>query len=236
MRKGIGGHQSATSRTNSWITPQEIIQVLGPFDLDPCASTPQPWPCAKSQYTIAENGLLQPWFGRVFMNPPYSNDEIGSWLKLFKEHGNGISLVFARTDRANYHEYLLHHADAILFKKGRITFYTPAGTKARANGGASNIFVAFGDHNVQALGDSGIPGKLFFNQTPIIIVGVSPSWKSVVTMVMTQLNEATVSMVYDMVERIAPDKVDGNENWKAKIRQQLQYHFAKIKRGYYGRK
>lgn len=232
-RKGIGGHQSASAKTTDWITPREIIQALGPFDLDPCACTPQPWPCAAHQYTVADNGLLTPWYDRVFMNPPYSNYEIGGWLQKFQQHGNGIALVFARTDREDYHEYILHHADAILFRKGRITFYTPEGIEAPANGGAPNIFVAFGDRNVQALGDSGIAGKLFFNAVPLVIVGVSPSWKSVVTMVMTRLNEAAVSVVYDMVEKMAPDKVEGNDNWKAKVRQQLQYHFAKIKRGHY---
>lgn len=37
-------------KTNDWITPKWLIDALGPFDLDPCASTRQPWPCAKRSY------------------------------------------------------------------------------------------------------------------------------------------------------------------------------------------
>lgn len=232
--KGIGGHQSATSKTTSWITPPEIIQVLGPFDLDPCASTPQPWPCASQSYTEQDNGLALPWFGNVWMNPPYDRDEITNWLQRMSEYGKGIALVFARTDRVDYHDYIFPYAKALLFKQGRITFYTPAGTRARANGGAPNLFAAYNKQNAERLADSGIKGQLFYNAAPLIIVGVSPSWKTVVTMAMTQLEEADIEIIYEVVEKIAPDKCEANQHYRAKIRQQLQYHFTKIKRGYYG--
>ena len=56
--------------TDSWITPKWIIEAFGPFDLDPCACNPQPWPCATRQYTESDNGLLLPWDGMIWMNPP----------------------------------------------------------------------------------------------------------------------------------------------------------------------
>ncbi len=70
MGNGIGGHQSARMGSDDWITPQNILAALGPFDLDPCASITQPWPTAKRQYTISDNGLMLPWDGRVWLNPP----------------------------------------------------------------------------------------------------------------------------------------------------------------------
>lgn len=235
MRKGIGGHQSADSRTNDWVTPPEMITALGPFDLDPCACIPQPWPCATQQYTVSENGLLQRWFGRVWMNPPYSNDLIGAWLRKMSEYGDGIALIFARTDRADYHQYVFPYADSMLFMNGRIFFYTPAGTRAKHNSGAPSLLVAYGSRNVEALGDSGIKGRhVLINAAPIVVVGVSPSWKSVISIALSRLGEADVQVIYRVVEQIAPDKTAANQHWKEKIRQQLQYHFTRIKKGYYG--
>jgi hypothetical protein len=39
-------HHALAGGTDDWITPPGIIEALGPFDLDPCASVGQPWPCA----------------------------------------------------------------------------------------------------------------------------------------------------------------------------------------------
>ena len=59
--------------TDTWLTPQTILNPLGVFDLDPCvAPQPRPWNCAISNYALpAENGLKLPWHGRVWLNPPY---------------------------------------------------------------------------------------------------------------------------------------------------------------------
>jgi hypothetical protein len=51
-----------------WLTPKEIIDILGPFDLDPCFSLPHPWETAKNFFTEKEDGLIQPWSGFVWCN------------------------------------------------------------------------------------------------------------------------------------------------------------------------
>jgi hypothetical protein len=89
-------HTRSVLTTDSWITPRWLIDRLGPFDLDLCACTPQPWPCAARQYTEADNGLLMPWDGLVWLNPPYGR-ATGAWLNRLALHGEGIALVFART-------------------------------------------------------------------------------------------------------------------------------------------
>ncbi|MDR0672754.1 MAG: phage N-6-adenine-methyltransferase [Zoogloeaceae bacterium] len=55
--------------THDWLTPPEILDALGEFDLDPCASEFQPWRTAKKQFTIRDNGLTREWEGRVWCNP-----------------------------------------------------------------------------------------------------------------------------------------------------------------------
>lgn len=63
---GIGSHQSHRMLKDEWLTPPEIIESLGPFDLDPCAPVNPPWKMADRHYTIKDNGLMQPWAGRVW--------------------------------------------------------------------------------------------------------------------------------------------------------------------------
>src|SRR5690606_35113957 len=83
--------------TVSWITPKQIIDRLGHFDLDPCACVPQPWPCAETQYQLPTDGLREPWFGRVWLNPPYGR-KILPWIQKMAEHNSGVALLFVRTD------------------------------------------------------------------------------------------------------------------------------------------
>ncbi len=76
---GIGSHQSANMGKDEWLTPPDLLACLGEFDLDPCAPIVRPWDTAKDHYTIENNGLRVPWFGRVWCNPPYGK-HTASWL------------------------------------------------------------------------------------------------------------------------------------------------------------
>ena len=58
MKGGVGSHETpGQGATNDWLTPQEVIDALGPFDLDPCASEVDPNRVAPRYYTWRENGL-----------------------------------------------------------------------------------------------------------------------------------------------------------------------------------
>lgn len=158
-KRAIGGHQSSRMVSDVWLTPREILWPLGPFDLDPCAPSVRPWETAGKHFSLPLDGLLQPWEGRVWLNPPYSREAV-KWLRKIAKHGNGTALVFARTETAWFVESIWKRADAILFLEGRVTFRLPDGTKAAANSGAPSVLVAYGENNVWALEQSGIPGFL----------------------------------------------------------------------------
>ncbi len=158
MGKGIGGHTRAYKGANDeWLTPPEIVSELGPFDLDSCAPVCRPWDTAVKHYTVEDDGLWLPWEGRVWLNPPYG-PETGKWLGRLASHGNGIALIFARTETAMFFESVWNQAHALLFIEGRLYFYTVHGEKAKYNSGGPSVLIAYGWSNVQRLRNCGISG------------------------------------------------------------------------------
>lgn len=157
-RQGIGSHQSAAMLKDEWLTPPEIIEALGPFDLDPCAPINRPWDMAAQHYTVADDGLSKPWHGRVWCNPPYGL-QAAKWLDRLADHGNGVALIFARTETAMFFEHVWEKADALLFLKGRLHFHHVDGTRAAANAGGPSVLIAYGRDNADSLRDSVIAGQ-----------------------------------------------------------------------------
>jgi hypothetical protein len=160
---GMGSHQSAAMLKDEWLTPPEIIDALGgsqSFDLDPCAPLNRPWDTAKEHYTIVDNGLLKPWHGRVWFNPPYGGPKIvGPWMWRMVEHGNGIALTFARTETALFFETVWKKATALLFLEGRLYFHHLDGTRAAANAGAPSVLIAYGQRDAEILRSCTIAGQ-----------------------------------------------------------------------------
>jgi hypothetical protein len=135
MRSGIGSHTRAVrGATDCWLTPPEIVQAPGPFHLDPCAAPGQPWPTARRHYAPPQDGLRLPWFRHVWLDPPYGQ-QTGLWLDRLSRHGNGIALVFARTETAMFFEHVWGEVAGALFLEGRLRFYRPDGTRAGNNSG-----------------------------------------------------------------------------------------------------
>jgi hypothetical protein len=158
MRKGIGSHQSSNMQNDEWLTPPHILEALGAFDLDPCAPIISPWITAKNKFTIEDDGLKQEWYGRVWCNPPYGL-QAAEWLNKLAEHGDGIALIFARTETRMFFDHVWNKADAVLFIEGRLFFHYVTGEKAPANAGAPSVLVAYGEENVEILRNCGIRGK-----------------------------------------------------------------------------
>lgn len=156
----MGSHQSAKAMTTTWLTPPEVIDALGPFDLDPCAApSPRPWPTATEHIELPRDGLAEPWKGMVWCNPPYSF-EAWKWLNRLADHGNGIALIFARTETAGFVREVWGKATALLFIHGRLHFHYSDGVRATANSGAPSVLVAYGDKAAERLTTSGIAGSL----------------------------------------------------------------------------
>jgi hypothetical protein len=145
-----------SEQKDEWLTPPEIVKALGPFDLDPCSPINRPWPTATKHYTREDNGLMQPWSGRVWLNPPYGT-QTGLWLRKLVDHGNGIALTFARTETGMFHEYIWTKATAVFFMRGRISFYGVDGTEA-GPAGAPSCLIAYGGNNYEALMSCGLRG------------------------------------------------------------------------------
>jgi len=151
----LSGHQSARMKNDEWLTPPEILGVLGKFDLDPCSPILRPWPTAAEHFHVLDDGLSKPWAGRVWCNPPFGREAV-KWLRRMAEHGNGIALIPARTETAMFYECVWGVADAVLFLKGRPHFHFVDGRRAPFNSGAPICLVAYGVANRDALISSGL--------------------------------------------------------------------------------
>jgi len=154
----MSGHESPVAQKEEWLTPPSIVESLGAFDLDPCSPVNRPWSTASNHLTIFDDGLSVPWSGRVWCNPPYGK-KTEVWLDRLANHGNGIALIFARTETRAFFKTVWDRADALLFLKGRIRFHHVTGEQA-ASAGAPSVLVAYGQNNVEALRNSDIEGKL----------------------------------------------------------------------------
>lgn len=147
-----------TVQKDEYLTSLPLIQSLGKFKLDPCSPIKRPWDTAEIHFSKKDDGLTKKWKGRVWLNPPYGR-ETYKWLEKLVKHGNGIALVFARTETKYFFKYIWGEANAILFLKGRIAFHSIIGKKL-LKAMAPSCLIAYGKNNVKALKKSGIDGFL----------------------------------------------------------------------------
>lgn len=156
---GENANEGGRQREVRWLTPRHIVDALGRFDLDPAGA---PGHELAAHTYVPENGadgLIDPWFGRVWLNPPYGPAQ-APFMRRMVSHGHGTALIFARTETALFHETVWGAATAVLFLKGRLNFLNAAGERAKANAGAPSCLVAYGEEDLAALDSSGLTGHL----------------------------------------------------------------------------
>lgn len=135
-----------------WYSPGWVFDGLElTFDVDPCSpfdmETVVP---ARVKYTVFDDGLAQPWYGRVWLNPPYGLDT-ALWMQRMIEHAHGIAMVFSRTDAA-WCQDALKSADAFLFLSGRVNFIPGLENQhKKSRSGAGSVMLAWGEDCVAAL-------------------------------------------------------------------------------------
>lgn len=149
-------HESPVNESIEWYTPPEIFEALGlTFDLDPCSPGPgRSYVPTLKHYTIHDNGLLLPWAGTCYVNPPYGA-HTKVWMEKLANHGDGIALVFARTDVAWFQKHGTR-ADMICFVNSRIRFFQGNITDRGGSPGAGSMLLAYGPKAVAALQQSGL--------------------------------------------------------------------------------
>jgi len=146
---------------NSFYTPPEIGALvrdcLGVINLDPCSSGhPHQMDFLKAQkiFTEQDNALDKSWYGNVFMNPPYNGSLFDRFVvKLIQESTCGnvksyITLCNNNTDRSRAN-YLMKHAKAVVFTKGRISFYSldeSGEITPKCQNGRGQMFTYWGDN------------------------------------------------------------------------------------------
>jgi len=132
---------------DDYYTPPEVFERLGvDFDLDVCAPIGGvPWLPAHRHYSRLDDGLAQPWNGRVWMNPPFSNPT--PWMEKFLAHGDGVCLI--PVSRARWFGQGWDRLDAITLCPLQIKFVTPSGDKAAVF--MPTFLAALGSTNVAVL-------------------------------------------------------------------------------------
>lgn len=145
-------HVAYNSGNNEWYTPKEFIEaataVMGCIDLDPASSEiANKTVGANHIYTIEDNGLVKPWFGNVWLNPPYASDLIGKFAdKLVNELGH-IKQAIVLVNNATETEWfctMIEQATAVCFPRGRVKFVTPSGAAGAPLQGQAIIY--FGEY------------------------------------------------------------------------------------------
>lgn len=104
-------------------TPAWIFDHMGvEFDLD-VASPPGgvPWIPAKRYFTVHDDGLSQPWEGRVWCNPPFSS--LTRWAERWIAHDTGAFL--GPVAKSRWPHLVMNAAEAVWFPPGPVDWGKP---------------------------------------------------------------------------------------------------------------
>jgi len=150
MQISLFNQEQENLTSDDYYTPKHLFDALDvKFDLD-VASPPHAThvPCTKF-YTQKDDGLTQPWYGNVWMNPPFSDPRL--WVRRFVEHNQGIALL--SVSKSRWFNDLWDRRVPMVLLPSDFRFEDP-------KGGNGSIFmpsalVALGSSNVAAIANIG---------------------------------------------------------------------------------
>ena len=146
-----------SQRNDRWLTPLTVIEALGEFDLDPCGAPDHPTARRVYVQEDGDDGLVDPWFGRVWLNPPYGRS-MRIWVERLAAHGTGTALVPVAAGTKLWQEVVFPYASAVHFYRHRIKFLRRDGRHDDMVSPQASAIVAFGQSDADALLVSGLPG------------------------------------------------------------------------------
>ena len=152
----LRGNMNKDYRPNDEIyTPPHIFEALGlEFDLDVCGPVGGlDWIPAKKTFSELDDGLAQDWYGRVWMNPPYSKPK--DWVAKWLANGNGV--MIAPLSKSHWFMSLWNSDAVMLNNPTNFRFVRPDGSKWAIS--FPTAIWAIGEMNVTALEMSGL-GKI----------------------------------------------------------------------------
>lgn len=144
------------SNNNEWYTPMKYLeaarQVMGGIDIDPASSTLANETVKATRYFTAEDdGLLQDWHGRVWLNPPYGGIAASFVASLLGQYQKGIvtEAILLVNSNSTETKWFAPLWDFLLcFTDHRINFTSPSKTKPVGSTHGS-VFVYLGDNEVK---------------------------------------------------------------------------------------
>lgn len=144
-------HEQCVGATDEWYTPPHVFSALGcSFDMDVASPGNDVTPWIPAAEFLTENGLLAPWQGFIWMNPPFGpRNGIIPWLDRFFAHGDGIALTPDRTS-APWWQHFAPMAEAILFVGPKIKFIGADGQPGTSPAQGTSL-MAIGSRGIEAL-------------------------------------------------------------------------------------
>lgn len=143
MREAVKkAHVAHNSGDNEWYTPAKHIElaraVMGGIDTDPASSeVANRTVKATKIFTAEDDGRVQEWTGRVWMNPPYAQPLMGDFAEAVAskfESGEieQACILVNNATETQWFQRMLATADAVCFPKSRIKFVDPEGKPSGA--------------------------------------------------------------------------------------------------------
>jgi hypothetical protein len=150
----LRGVSDATT-TTEWYMPRDFFPTYFPgirFDLDVAAPPGGlQWIPADHHYCLADDGLVMPWFGFVWCNPPFGvRNGMLRWFERFVAHNNGLFFT-AGNSYTRWYLDMAQRTDARLSITGYVNMVDGRDMERKTGASFGSCIFACGDRGVAAL-------------------------------------------------------------------------------------